>query len=480
MKKVRTRFAPSPTGYMHIGNLRTALYGYLYAMKEGGDFILRLEDTDSKRYVDGAVQIIYDTLKDAGIRYAEGPDVGGDFGPYIQSERGAIYRAYAEKLVELGGAYYCFCDKERIDSLKDENGIGRYDKHCLHLSKEEIREKLAAGVPYVIRQNIPESGTGSYTDLVYGEVSVDFKDIEDGVLLKSDGMPTYNFANVVDDHLMGITHVIRGSEYLSSTPKYNLMYDAFGWERPAYIHLPPIMKNSHEKLSKRNGDASYQDLVDKGYVKEAIVNYIALLGWSPKSNGEKMTLRELEENFSLAGINKSPSIFDEPKLRWLSGEYIKAMTDEEFLSLSEPFLQKSKAYGKYDSLKLAHILKTRTEVMSDIPSKIDFIEEFGPFDSALYFNKKMKSDENIAREVLPDALEKLSSLETFENAAIYAALCDLAAARGMKNGQVLWCVRVALTGRENTPGGASEMAEILGKKRSLERISKALGFLGGK
>ena len=480
MKKVRTRFAPSPTGYMHIGNLRTALYGYLYAMKEGGDFILRLEDTDSKRYVDGAVQIIYDTLKDAGIRYAEGPDVGGDFGPYIQSERGAIYRAYAEKLVELGGAYYCFCDKERIDSLKDENGIGRYDKHCLHLSKEEIREKLAAGVPYVIRQNIPESGTGSYTDLVYGEVSVDFKDIEDGVLLKSDGMPTYNFANVVDDHLMGITHVIRGSEYLSSTPKYNLMYDAFGWERPAYIHLPPIMKNSHEKLSKRNGDASYQDLVDKGYVKEAIVNYIALLGWSPKSNVEKMTLRELEENFSLAGINKSPSIFDEPKLRWLSGEYIKAMTDEEFLSLSEPFLQKSKAYGKYDSLKLAHILKTRTEVMSDIPSKIDFIEEFGPFDSALYFNKKMKSDENIAREVLPDALEKLSSLETFENAAIYAALCDLAAERGMKNGQVLWCVRVALTGRENTPGGASEMAEILGKKRSLERISKALGFLGGK
>lgn len=480
MKKVRTRFAPSPTGYMHIGNLRTALYGYLYAMKEGGDFILRLEDTDSKRYVDGAVQIIYDTLKDAGIRYAEGPDVGGDFGPYIQSERGAIYRAYAEKLVELGGAYYCFCDKERIDSLKDENGIGRYDKHCLHLSKEEIRGKLAAGVPYVIRQNIPESGTGSYTDLVYGEVSVDFKDIEDGVLLKSDGMPTYNFANVVDDHLMGITHVIRGSEYLSSTPKYNLMYDAFGWERPAYIHLPPIMKNSHEKLSKRNGDASYQDLVDKGYVKEAIVNYIALLGWSPKSNVEKMTLRELEENFSLAGINKSPSIFDEPKLRWLSGEYIKAMTDEEFLSLSEPFLQKSKAYGKYDSLKLAHILKTRTEVMSDIPSKIDFIEEFGPFDSALYFNKKMKSDENIAREVLPDALEKLSSLETFENAAIYAALCDLAAARGMKNGQVLWCVRVALTGRENTPGGASEMAEILGKGRSLERISKALGFLGGK
>lgn len=478
--KVRTRFAPSPTGYLHIGGLRTALYGWLYAKKYGGDFILRIEDTDTARYVDGSVEIIYDTLRDAGILYDEGPDVGGNYGPYVQSQRKEIYREYAEKLVELGGAYYCFCDAARLETLRDENGNLRYDKHCAALSKEEVAKKIAAGEPYVIRQNVPEHGTGTYHDLVYGDISVDYKEIEDGILLKSDGMPTYNFANVVDDHLMGITHVIRGTEYLSSTPKYNLMYDAFGWERPAYIHLPPIMKNSHEKLSKRNGDASYQDLVDKGYVKEAIVNYIALLGWSPKSNVEKMTLRELEENFSLAGINKSPSIFDEPKLRWLSGEYIKAMTDEEFLSLSEPFLQKSKAYGKYDSLKLAHILKTRTEVMSDIPSKIDFIEEFGPFDSALYFNKKMKSDENIAREVLPDALEKLSSLETFENAAIYAALCDLAAARGMKNGQVLWCVRVALTGRENTPGGASEMAEILGKKRSLERISKALGFLGGK
>lgn len=480
MKRVRTRFAPSPTGYMHIGNLRTALYGYLYAKKEGGDFILRLEDTDSKRYVDGAVQIIYDTLKDAGIHYSEGPDVGGAYGPYVQSERGEIYREYAKKLVALGGAYYCFCDKERIDGLKDENGVGRYDKHCLRLSEKEIKEKLDAGVPYVIRQNIPESGTGSYTDLVYGEVSVDFKDIEDGILLKSDGMPTYNFANVIDDHLMGITHVIRGSEYLSSTPKYNLMYDAFGWERPAYIHLPPIMKNSHEKLSKRNGDASYQDLVDKGYVKEAIINYIALLGWSPKTNEEKMSLAQLEENFSLAGINKSPSIFDEPKLRWLSGEYIKAMSDETFLSLAEPYLKKTKVYGKYDSAKLAHILKTRTEVFSDIPSKIDFIEEFAPFDSGLYFNKKMKSDENVAREVLPAAAETLSALEKFENAEIYAALCELAASRGMKNGQVLWCVRIALTARENTPGGASEMAELLGKARSIERINQSIRFLNGK
>ena len=343
-----------------------------------------------------------------------------------------------------------------------------------------MEEKLAAGVPYVIRQNIPEHGTGSYTDLVFGEVSVDFKDIEDGILLKSDGMPTYNFANVVDDHLMGITHVIRGSEYLSSTPKYNLMYDAFGWERPAYIHLPPIMKNSHEKLSKRNGDASYQDLVAKGYIKEAIINYIALLGWSPKTNEEKMSLAQLEQSFSLAGINKSPSIFDEPKLRWLSGEYIKAMADDEFLTLAEPFLRQSKAYGKYDTAKLARILKTRTEVLSDIPSKIDFLEEYAPFDEILYCNKKMKSDAEIARAVLPTAIQTLQALATFENAEIYAALCEMAARSGMKNGQVLWCVRIALTGRENTPGGASEMAELLGKERSIERLHSALGFLNGK
>ena len=426
MKEVRTRFAPSPTGYMHIGNLRTALYGYLYAKKEGGKFILRLEDTDSKRYVAGAVQIIYDTLKDAGIRYDEGPDIGGDYGPYIQSERAAIYKEYAEKLVELGGAYYCFCDKERIDSLKDENGVGRYDKHCLHLSKEEIAEKLAAGVPYVIRQNVPEEGSGSYEDLVYGTVTVDFKDIEDGVLLKSDGMPTYNFANVVDDHLMGITHVIRGSEYLSSTPKYNLMYDAFGWERPTYIHLPPIMKNAHEKLSKRNGDASYQDLVGKGYIKEAIINYIALLGWSPKSNQEKMSLKELEENFSLSGINKSPSIFDEPKLRWLSGEYIRAMSAEEFKAVALPFLQKSKAYGRYDEDKLLKMLQSRVDVLEDIPSKVDFLEEYGEIDPALYFNKKMKSDAEIAKAVLPKAADVFKNLDKFENAELYAALVALA------------------------------------------------------
>ena len=479
MKEVRTRFAPSPTGYMHIGNLRTALYGYLYAKKQGGKFILRLEDTDSKRYVEDAVQIIYDTLRDAGIDYDEGPDVGGEYGPYIQSQRAEIYRRYAKKLVELGGAYYCFCDKERLESLKDENGVGRYDKHCLHLSKEEVEAKLAAGVPYVIRQNIPAEGSGSYEDLVYGTVTVDYKDIVDGILLKSDGMPTYNFANVIDDHLMGITHVIRGSEYLSSTPKYNLMYDAFGWERPAYIHLPPIMKNSHEKLSKRNGDASYQDLVAKGYIKQAIINYIALLGWSPKSNQEKMTMEELKENFSLSGLNKSPSIFDEPKLRWLSGEYIREMSAEEFAALALPFLKKSKAYGKYPEEKLLKMVQPRVEVLEDIPSKLDFLEEYGPFDPALYFNKKMKSDAEIAKKVLPAAREVLAGLENFENAALYEALVELARREGMKNGQVLWCVRIALTGRENTPGGASEMAELLGKERCLKRIDAALAALNG-
>ena len=477
MKEVRTRFAPSPTGYMHIGNLRTALYGYLYARKEGGKFILRLEDTDSKRYVEDAVQIIYDTLRDAGIDYDEGPDVGGDYGPYIQSQRAEIYQTYAKKLVELGGAYYCFCDRERLESLKDENGVGRYDKHCLHLSKEEIEAKLAAGVPYVIRQNVPAEGSGTYEDLVYGTVTVDYKDIEDGILLKSDGMPTYNFANVVDDHLMGITHVIRGSEYLSSTPKYNLMYDAFGWERPAYIHLPPIMKNSHEKLSKRNGDASYQDLVAKGYIKQAIINYIALLGWSPKTNQEKMSMEELKEHFSLAGLNKSPSIFDEPKLRWLSGEYIREMSAEEFAALALPFLKKSKAYGKYPDEKLLKIVQPRVEVLEDIPAKLDFLEEYGKFDPALYYNKKMKSDAEIAKKILPAAREALAGLENFENSALYEALVALARREGMKNGQVLWCVRVALTGRENTPGGASEMAELLGKERCLARIDAALGFL---
>lgn len=477
MKKVRTRFAPSPTGYLHIGGLRTALYGYLYAKAHGGEFILRLEDTDRERFVPGSVELIYNTMRDAGVLYSEGPDVGGDYGPYVQSERREIYKEYAEKLVEAGGAYYCFCSKERLESLTDENGNRRYDKHCLSLSKEEVQRRIAAGEPYVIRQNIPEEGESSYEDLVYGTITVANKEMEDGVLLKSDGMPTYNFANVVDDHLMGITHVIRGTEYLSSTPKYNLMYDAFGWERPVYIHLPPIMKNSKEKLSKRNGDASYQDFVDKGYVKECIVNYIALLGWSPKGNEEKLSLAELEQMFSLDGISKSPSIFDEVKMRWLSGEYIKAMTDEEFLQKAMPFFEKSKVYGQFDLLKIASLLKTRVEIYSQIPEKIDFLAEFGEFDKSLYFHKKMKTDEDIARLVLPRAREVLANLSDFTAEQIHDSLIALATEMELKNGQVLWCVRVALTGQPTTPGGAVEMADILGKERTLQRMDASIAML---
>lgn len=479
MEKVRTRFAPSPTGYLHIGGLRTALYGYLFAKKHGGDFVLRIEDTDTARYVEGSVQIIYDTMRDSGVMYDEGPDVGGNYGPYVQSERKDIYTEYAKKLVELGGAYYCFCTPERIASLKDGEGNVRYDKHCLKLSKEEIEQRIKNGEPYVIRQNVPESGTGTYHDLVYGDISVDYKDIEDGILIKSDGMPTYNFANVIDDHLMGITHVIRGTEYLSSTPKYNLMYDAFGWERPTYIHLPPIMKDAQHKLSKRNGDASYEDFVNKGYVKESIVNYIALLGWSPKSNVEKMSLAELTENFSLEGINKSPSIFDETKMKWLSGEYIKAMTDEEFAKTAEPFFKQSKVYGKYDIVKMAALLKTRVEIFSEIPDKINFLEEFGAFDTALFFHKKMKTDVEIAKIVLPEAKKAIEELKEFTFDSVHDAMMNVVSKLGMKNGQVFWCVRVAISAKESTPGGVMEIAELLGKEETLRRLDFSINLING-
>ena len=477
MTKVRTRFAPSPTGYLHIGGLRTALYGYLYAKKQGGDFVLRIEDTDTERYVEGSVQIIYDTLKDSGVVYDEGPDIGGNYGPYVQSERKAIYREYAEKLVELGGAYYCFCDKERIESLKDESGNIRYDKHCLKLSKEEIAEKIKSGVPYVIRQNVPTSGTGTYHDLVYGDISVDYKDIEDGILLKSDGMPTYNFANVIDDHLMGITHVIRGIEYLSSTPKYNLMYDAFGWERPTYIHLPPIMKDAQHKLSKRNGDASYEDFVKKGYYKESIINYIALLGWSPKSNTEKMTLEELKENFSLDGISKSPSIFDETKMKWLSGEYIKELSFDDFKKLALPFLSASPAYGKFDTDKLLNLVKTRVQIFSEIPEKLDFLTDFKEYDLSLFVNEKQKANETLAKELLPKVKEKLSSLSDFSNGSLFETLVNLSAELGVKKQALLWIVRIAITGRVATAGGATEIAELLGKDETIKRIDFSINLL---
>lgn len=477
MNKVRTRFAPSPTGYLHIGGLRTALYGFLYSKKYGGDFILRIEDTDTARYVDGSVQIIYDTMRDSGVMYDEGPDIGGNYGPYIQSERRDIYLEYAKKLVELGGAYYCFCSHERIASLKDEEGNLRYDKHCLNLSKQEVQAKLDAGESYVIRQNVPTSGTGSYHDLVYGDISVDYKDIEDGILIKSDGMPTYNFANVIDDHLMGITHVIRGTEYLSSTPKYNLMYDAFGWERPVYIHLPPIMKDAQHKLSKRNGDASYEDFVNKGYVKEAIINYIALLGWSPKTNTEKMSLSELIQNFSLDGISKSPSIFDEVKLKWLSGEYIKEMNFDEYKKRAYPFLKQSKCFGKYDEDKLLSLAKGRIQLFSDIPEKIDFLEEFGEYDLSLFENQKQKSSVELARKVLPEIKNTLTEVSDWNNSTLFNILVELSAKLEIKKQALLWIARIGITGKESTSGGATEVADILGKDETLKRIDFSIALL---
>jgi glutamyl-tRNA synthetase len=478
MKEVRTRFAPSPTGYLHIGGLRTALYGFLFAKNNNGKFILRIEDTDTNRYVDGSVQIIYDTMRDSKIMYDEGPDIGGNYGPYVQSERKQIYLDYAKKLVEVGGAYYCFCTPERIASLKDEEGNVRYDKHCLNLPKEEIERLINSGVPYVIRQNVPKEGAGSYTDLVYGEISVDYKDIEDGILIKSDGMPTYNFANVIDDHLMGITHVIRGTEYLSSTPKYNLMYDAFGWDRPVYIHLPPIMKDAQRKLSKRNGDASYEDFVKKGFVKEAIVNYIALLGWSPKSNQEKLSLEELISLFNLEGINKSPSIFDETKMKWLSGEYIKEMSFEEFKDLALPFLKESKVYGKYDTDKLLALVKGRVQIFSEIAEKLDFLEEFGAFDLAFFENQKQKSSVELAKQILPKIIESLSAQTDFSNAILFNELVKLSESLGVKKQALLWVTRIALTGKLSTAGGATEILELLGKEKSIERLNYSLSLIG--
>ncbi len=477
MAKVRTRFAPSPTGYLHIGGLRTALYGYLFAKQRGGDFILRIEDTDTTRYVDGSVQIIYDTMRDSGIMYDEGPDIGGNYGPYIQSERKDIYIEYAKKLVECGGAYYCFCTPERIATLKDEEGNVRYDKHCLKLSKEEIAEKIARGEPYVIRQNVPTSGAGTYHDLVYGDISVDYKDIEDGILIKSDGMPTYNFANVIDDHLMGITHVIRGTEYLSSTPKYNLMYDAFGWERPVYIHLPPIMKDAQHKLSKRNGDAGYEDFVNKGYIKQAIVNYIALLGWSPKTNQEKMSLSELVEHFSLDGINKSPAIFDETKMKWLSGEYIKEMSFGDFKTLALPFLKKSPVYGKFDEDKLLNLVKPRVQILSEIPEKLDFLTDFKDYDLELFVNDKQKASKAAAKEILPKIKKRLSELSEFTNSALFETLVALSTELGVKKQALLWVARIAITGKAATAGGATEIAELLGKDETLKRIDFSIELL---
>ncbi len=477
---IRTRFAPSPTGYMHIGNLRTALYEFLIAKSQGGKFILRIEDTDQERFVEGATDIIYNTLKMSGITHDEGPDVGGPYAPYVQSERKNDYLDYALELIEKGEAYYCFCTKERLDSLKTETSghdqIVKYDRHCLSLTKEEIEEKLAAGTPYVIRQKIREGQT-TFHDEVYGDITVDNSEMEDQILIKSDGYPTYNFANVIDDHIMDITHVVRGAEYLSSTPKYNLLYEAFGWDIPTYIHLPAVMKDQHHKLSKRNGDASFQDLVDKGYLPEAIINYIALLGWAPSVNQEIFTLDELIKVFDIKGLSKSPAIFDPVKLTWMNGEYIKKMDFDKFYELAEPKLKAAVKTEGIDLKKLAGYVQTRIGTLDEIADMVDFVDTLPEYDTALYVHKKMKTTEEMCLENLKKAVPVLEELTDWTNEGIYNALVALIQEMGIKNGQMLWPVRTALSGKPTSPCGASELAELLGKEESIKRLNKGIEML---
>lgn len=475
MSKVRTRFAPSPTGRMHVGNLRTALYAYLIAKHEGGDFLLRIEDTDQERYVEGAVDIIYRTLEKTGLIHDEGPDKDGGCGPYVQSERQAkgIYMEYAKKLVEKGEAYYCFCDKERLASLKTEVVEGKeisvYDKHCLSLSKEEVEANLAAGKPFVIRQNNPREGVTSFEDEIYGTITVDNSELDDMILIKSDGYPTYNFANVVDDHLMGITHVVRGNEYLSSSPKYNRLYEAFGWEVPVYVHCPLITDEEHKKLSKRSGHSSFEDLVEQGFLTEAIVNFVALLGWSPEDNQEIMSLEELVEKFDYHHISKSPAVFDYTKLKWMNGEYIKAMDMDRYMEIAMPYLKKY-VTRDCDLEKIAGLVKTRIEIFPDIEGLVDFFNDLLEYDISMYAHKKMKSTPESSLEVLKELLPILEKQEDYSNDALYQLLLDFVAAKGCKNGYVMWPVRTAVSGKQMTPGGATEIMEILGKEESLRRI----------
>ncbi len=481
MSKVRTRFAPSPTGRMHVGNLRTALYAYLIAKHEGGDFILRIEDTDQERYVEGAVDIIYRTLEKTGLLHDEGPDKDGGVGPYVQSERQAqgIYLEYAKKLIEKGEAYYCFCDKERLESLRQTvagKEIIVYDKHCLHLSKEEIEEKLAAGVPYVIRQNNPQTGTTTFHDEIYGDITVDNAELDDMILIKSDGYPTYNFANVVDDHLMGITHVVRGNEYLSSSPKYNRLYEAFGWDVPVYVHCPLITNEEHQKLSKRCGHSSYEDLIEQGFLTEAVVNFVALLGWSPADNREIFSLEELVKAFDYHHMSKSPAVFDYTKLKWMNGEYIKAMDFDSYFEMAEPYIRKV-ITRDYDIRKIAEMVKTRIEIFPDIENLIDFFEELPEYDTVMYTHKKMKTTEESSLEVLTEILPVLEAQQDYSNDALYQTLCDFVAEKGCKNGYVLWPVRTAVSGKQMTPAGATEIMEIIGKEESLKRIRTGIALL---
>ncbi|MFW6676935.1 glutamate--tRNA ligase [Lacrimispora sp. AGF001] len=481
MNRIRTRYAPSPTGRMHVGNLRTAMYAYLIAKHEGGDFLLRIEDTDQERFVEGAVEIIYRTLEETGLVHDEGPDKDGGVGPYVQSERHALgmYLDYAKMLVEKGEAYYCFCTQERLDSLKktvDGQEIMVYDKHCLHLTKEEVQANLAAGMPYVIRQNNPVDGTTTFHDEIYGDITVDNSELDDMVLIKSDGYPTYNFANVVDDHLMGITHVVRGNEYLSSSPKYNRLYDAFGWEVPVYVHCPLITNEEHKKLSKRSGHASYEDLIEQGFISEAVVNYVALLGWSPVGNQEIFSLKELIQEFDFHNISKSPAVFDMTKLKWMNSEYMKAMDFGRFYGMAEPFIRKV-IKKDLDLRKIAAMVKTRIEVFPDIQNHIDFFEELPEYDCSMYFNKKMKTDSQTSLTLLQEILPILEAQEDYSNDALYAALSAFVSEKGYKTGYVMWPIRTAVSGKQMTPAGATEIMEVLGKEESLHRIRKGIELL---
>lgn len=478
MSKIRTRFAPSPTGRMHVGNLRTALYAYLIAKHEGGDFILRIEDTDQERLVEGAVDIINRTLEETGLIHDEGPDKDGGVGPYVQSERQAqgIYLKYAKELIDKGQAYYCFCDKERLDSLKTTvagKEISIYDKHCLHLSKEEVEANLAAGKPYVIRQNNPTEGTTTFEDEIYGDITVDNSELDDMILIKSDGYPTYNFANVVDDHLMGITHVVRGNEYLSSSPKYNRLYEAFGWEVPVYVHCPLITDEEHHKLSKRCGHSSFEDLLEQGFLTEAIVNFVALLGWSPADNEEIMSLDELVKKFDYHHMSKSPAVFDYTKLKWMNGEYIKKLDFDKFYEMALPYI-KEVITKDYDLKKIAKMVQTRIEIFPDIKDHIDFFEELHDYDVAMYTHKKMKTNAQTSLEVLTEVLPILEKQSDYSNDALYKALCEYVSEKGCKNGYVMWPIRTAVSGKQMTPGGATELMEVLGKEESLARIRKGI------
>ena len=478
MTTVKTRFAPSPTGRMHVGNLRTALYAYLIAKHAGGKFMLRIEDTDQERFMEGALEIIYRTLEKTGLVHDEGPDKDGGVGPYVQSERTAqgIYMKYAKQLIEQGDAYYCFCDKERLESLKTEvagKEIVMYDKHCLHLSKEEVEEKLKAGTPYVIRQNNPRTGTTTFHDEIYGDITVDNAELDDMILIKSDGYPTYNFANVVDDHLMGITHVVRGNEYLSSSPKYNRLYEAFGWEVPVYVHCPLITDEEHKKLSKRCGHSSFEDLLEQGFLPEAIINFVALLGWCPEEEREIYSLDELVKAFDYHHMSKAPSVFDYTKLKWMNGEYIKAMDFDAFYEKALPYLKQAVTKA-YDLKKIAEMVKTRIEIFPDIPALIDFFEEVPEYETAIYAHKKMKTTPESSLEVLKELLPILEEQEDYSNDALYARLQKYVEEKGCKNGYVLWPIRIAVSGKQTTPCGATEIMEVIGKEESLKRVRAAI------